>query len=85
MVIHVKLYASLRRHRPGLALGQSFACTAPDSATVEHLFTEVLGLPPEEVAIALVNGIHSEHDRLLCDGDTIALWPPVAGGASVLI
>ena len=80
MIIHVKLYASLRRYRPGLALGQSFVCAAPDSATVEWLFSEALGLPPEEVAIALVNGIHSERDRLLCDGDTVALWPPIAGG-----
>jgi molybdopterin converting factor small subunit len=81
MIVHVKLYASLRRYRPGLALGQSLPCTVPDDMTVERLFTEVLGLPPDEVAIALVNGIQSDRDRRLSDGDAVAFWPPIAGGA----
>ncbi len=81
MIVHVKLYASLRRYRPGLALGQPFACTVPDDMTVERLFSEALGLPPAEVAIALVNGVHSDRQRRLSEGDTVSLWPPIAGGA----
>ena len=81
MVVHVKLYASLRRYRPGLALGQSFPCTVPDDTTIGRLFAEVLGLPPAEMAIALVNGRYSDREHPLNDGDTVALWPPIAGGA----
>jgi molybdopterin converting factor small subunit len=82
MIVHVKLYASLRRYRPGLALGESFACSAPDDTTVGRLFSEVLGLPAAEVAIALVNGMRSDWERRLNNGDTVALWPPIAGGVA---
>ena len=63
------------------ALGQPFSFTVPDDMTVERLFSEALGLPPAEVAIALVNGVHSDRQRRLSEGDTVSLWPPIAGGA----
>jgi len=83
MQVHVKLYASLRRYRPELAIGQAFECAVPDDITVGHLVDRVLRLPNAEVAIVLVNGVHSERERPLSDGDQIALWPPIAGGAVV--
>ena len=79
--VHVKLYASLRRYRPGLAIGRAFECAVPDDTTVGHLVDGVLRLPAAEVAIVLVNGVHSDRERLLSDGDQVALWPPIAGGA----
>ncbi len=78
--VHVKLYASLRRYRPGLAIGQSFTCLVLGGTTVGGLSGEVLRLPPEEVAIALVNGTHCPRECQLNDGDHVALWPPIAGG-----
>ena len=81
MQVHVKLYASLRRYRPELAIGQAFECAVPDAITVGHLVDGVLRLPVAEVAIVLVNGVHSDRERPLSDGDQIALWPPIAGGA----
>lgn len=39
-----------------------------------------LNIKPEEVAICLVNGRHTDEKHLLDDGDTIALFPPVGGG-----
>ncbi len=81
MLVHVKLYASLRRYRPEIALGQSFQCALPDEATVGHLIVEALGLPSQEVAIILVNGVYSNREQPLKDGDQVALWPPIAGGA----
>jgi molybdopterin converting factor small subunit len=80
MLIRVKLYASLRRYRPEIALGQSFPCALPDKATVENLIADALGLPSQEVAIMLVNGVYSDRERPLKDGDQVALWPPIAGG-----
>ena len=82
MLVHVKLYASLRRYRPEIALGHSFPCALADEATtVGHLIVDTLGLPSQEVAIALVNGMYSDRGRPLKDGDQVALWPPIAGGA----
>jgi molybdopterin converting factor small subunit len=81
MIVHVKLFASLRRYRPGPALGQAFACNVPDDATVEQLVGEVLHLPAGEVAISLVNGVYQKRGYRLTDGDHVALWPPIAGGA----
>lgn len=80
MIVHVKLYASLRRYRPGLALGQSFACTVVEGITVGRLISDVLQLPADEVAISLVNGVYQNREHPLSGGDHIALWPPVAGG-----
>lgn len=79
MTIHVKLYAGLRRYKPEVPLGASFACTLPNELTVARLFDE-LGLPPQIVAIALVNGIARDREHVLCEGDKVALWPPIAGG-----
>lgn len=80
MIVRVKLFASLRRYRPELTLGQTFACTAPDNSTVEKLIVEVLRLPLDEVAISLVNGVYRDRAFLLSDGDMVSLWPPIAGG-----
>ncbi len=80
MEVSVKLFASLRRYRPGAAIGQAFTCDLPDAATVEVLVADVLGLPPEEVAIVLVNGRQCGREHPLARGDSVALWPPIAGG-----
>lgn len=80
--VHVKLYASLRRYRPGLAIGQPFACRIPESTTVGALYGEVLRLPATEVAIVLVNGVSRPREYPLSQGDSVSLWPPIAGGAA---
>lgn len=80
MQVVVKLYASLRRYKPEIALGQAFHCTVPDRATVGQLALDTLHLPSEEVAITLVNGVYRTRDYPLSDGDRVALWPPIAGG-----
>lgn len=80
IVVSVKLYASLRRYRPEVAQGRAFACDLPGGATIGHLILEALRLPSEEVAIILVNGIQRNREWAPVDGDTVALWPPIAGG-----
>lgn len=78
--VHVKLYADLRRYRPELAIGETFACDVPNDITTGRLVGEVLGLPSEQVAIILVNGVQRDDGQRLCDGDSVALWPPIGGG-----
>lgn len=80
MIVHVKLYASLRRYRPQVGLGQTFPCSVPDDTTLRRLIFDVLSLPAPEVKIMLVNGVQSDLEAQLREGDSVALWPPIAGG-----
>ena len=45
---------------------------------------EPFGLPPKLVHLVLVNGTYVEPaerlTRTLNEGDTLAIWPPIAGG-----
>lgn len=79
MIVHVKLYAGLRRFKPDVPLGASFACALPKDLTLARLFEE-LKLPAGIVAIALVNGIARDSEYILREDDQVALWPPIAGG-----
>ena len=45
-----------------------------------YTLLESLKIPPEDVAIFLINGVHSKPDAKLSANDTIALFPPVGGG-----
>jgi molybdopterin synthase sulfur carrier subunit len=76
---HVKLFATLRRVRPDLSLGQSFPVALPEGATIADLVSE-LGLPEEEVKLIFVNAHHRELDHVLADGDEVGIFPPVGGG-----
>ena len=40
----------------------------------------ILKIDEEEVAIMLLNGRDGSSDRVLKDGDILALFPPVGGG-----
>jgi molybdopterin converting factor small subunit len=77
--VHVKLFASLRYHRPGLGIGESFPVELPTGSTVEHLVRH-LGLPQKEVKLVYVNGRAQENERVLADGDQVGVFPPVGGG-----
>jgi molybdopterin synthase sulfur carrier subunit len=79
MKVSVRLYATLRRHRPGLGLGEAFAVELPEGTTVGQLVAS-LGLPKEEVKVTFVNGLAQQADHPLVDGDQVGIFPPVGGG-----
>ncbi len=79
IIVHVKLFATLRRYRPDLGLGEALPVELPDGATVGDLVRE-LGLPEEEVRIVFVNGLFRDLDHVLADGDEVGIFPPVGGG-----
>lgn len=79
ITVHVKLFATLRRYRPGLGLGEAFPGELPEGATVGDLVQQ-LGLPAEEVKIVFVNGLFRNLDHVLADGDELGIFPPVGGG-----
>ncbi|MBI4492915.1 MAG: pseudouridine-5'-phosphate glycosidase [Chloroflexi bacterium] len=82
MVVVVKLHAGLRRLAPQPLERGEVQLDLPDSATLQQLL-QALGLPEEQVLVALVNG-RAERDLAmpLHPGDRVALIPPVAGGSA---
>ena len=79
ITVKVRLFATLRRYRPGLGLGESLTVKLPAGATVADLIAH-LGLPPQEVKFAYVNHIVRRPEHPLADGDDVGLFPPVGGG-----
>jgi sulfur carrier protein len=74
MQVNVKLFASLRDGR--------FKTDRAELKDNSHVYDviEKYNLPYEEVAICYVNGRDADNDRVLKDGDTVSLFPPVGGG-----
>jgi molybdopterin converting factor small subunit len=83
MKIEIKLFATLRKHLPPNADGSSATIEVADGLTVGGLI-EHLKIPKELAQLVLVNGVNIEGDyaRTLEEGDTVSIFPPVAGGSS---
>jgi len=79
ITVQTKLFATLRRQYPDLAIGETMSVELPDEATVRQLLEE-LDLPEERVKVVFVNGIVQKEGHQLSDGDEIGLFPPVGGG-----
>jgi molybdopterin converting factor small subunit len=77
MIVNVKLFAGLRsyaRTDDGIC-----ALELPNASTVGDVIA-TLNIPPDKPSILLLNGRHAQRDKTLSDGDTLSLFPPVAGG-----
>ena len=79
ITIHVKLFATLRRHYPHLGVGEAMAVELPEGTTVENMI-ERLRLPSGEVKLVFVNNLIREEKHRLADGDQVGVFPPVGGG-----
>ncbi|MBL8386463.1 MAG: MoaD/ThiS family protein [Burkholderiales bacterium] len=84
MRITFKLYATLADHLPAEARrSNQVELEAPDGATIAAVIAPY-NLPPKLVHLVLVNGVYiapaARATHALADGDTLAIWPPVAGG-----
>jgi len=74
MKLEIKLFASLQKFMPNVERVE-----LNDNCTVLELL-EKIGINSSEVAITLVNGQHVQLDQTLHDGETVAIFPPIAGG-----
>lgn len=79
MKIKVRLFASFKKHLPGLALGESAEIHLEPGTSIKTLW-EYLGLPDDEVKINFVNGISREGDFILSENDDIGIFPLIGGG-----
>lgn len=73
-MIEVRLFATLREGREKIQL-----LPAQDYPTGESILS-LLNIPAGDVAIFLINGIHSKPYQSVKDGDVVAIFPPVGGG-----
>lgn len=83
MNITLKLYASLGAFLPPGAVRNAIDLDVADGATIGDVLARQ-HVPRETCHLMLVNGIFSPpasaDGKKLVDGDTLAVWPPVAGG-----
>lgn len=82
MKIEIKLFATLKKLLPPHADGRTATLEIEDGLTVAGLL-EQLQVPKELAQLVLVNGVSIEgkYSRTLQEGDTVSVFPPVAGGA----
>ena len=79
MGITVKLLATVRRYQPQLAFGESLTLPISAGTTVSQVLRR-LGIPTGAAVFAMVNGTVRKPDYVLSEGDTLLVFPPVAGG-----
>lgn len=77
--IEVRLYATLRKYSPKKDIGEQVMLQVPEGTRMAGLLAR-LGVPKSEVKTAFVNNRQEDEDYVLCDGDKVALFSPVAGG-----
>lgn len=83
MKVELKLYATLSRYLPAEAVNHAVKLEVPEGTTPDQVM-ERQALPKESCFLVVVNGLfvppEERTTRQLKDGDTMAIWPPVAGG-----
>ncbi len=84
MKILLKLFASLTDHLPPEAKYTNVVeLDVSEAATVGQVI-EQQRLPEKWVHLVLVNGHYvapaDRAGKVLAEGDTLAIWPPIAGG-----
>lgn len=84
MKVTFKLFASLQDYLPVEAkVRNALQLDLPDGSTVQQVI-ERFGLPQKSCHLVLIDGNFvppvERATRLLKDGETLAIWPPIAGG-----
>jgi molybdopterin converting factor small subunit len=79
MKITVKLYAMLTRYRPETPAGTPFIVDIAENSTIQDLL-KTLQIPLDETKITFVNNQIQPIDYVLQEGDSVGIFPPVAGG-----
>ena len=70
----IELFANLEKDNPPLD-----KIELDDGTTVVE-FLESAGISPPKVAIVLLDGRPAESGQRFHDGETVAVFPPIAGG-----
>jgi molybdopterin converting factor small subunit len=79
MKIEVALYATLSKYLPPGAQNRKAVIDVRDGATIRDVLSH-LGIPQDLPNILLANGRQALEESVLRDGDTLSVFPPLAGG-----
>ena len=83
MTVTFKLYASLGDYLPAEAANNQLRLDLPAATTILDLLDQYK-VPREMAHLVMLNGVfikpEQRHSQTFADGDTLAVWPPVAGG-----
>ena len=82
MRVEVRLFAHLAKYLPPDADGDGAILDVPAGTTVGDVAAR-LGIPDDLSALAVINGLDAEPERVLADGDVLTMFPPLAGGRSI--
>ena len=74
-VIHLKLFATLRRFQPASEGGYPIT----PGVSVRDLIRE-LGIPEREAKLVFINSVRCDLDSRLKGGERVGIFPPVGGG-----
>lgn len=78
MDITLKLYASLR-DLTGADTNGTCRVNLPHHAAVQDVLSQ-FRIPDDTPKIILINGVQKGASDRLRDGDTLSIFPPIAGG-----
>jgi sulfur-carrier protein len=79
MKVKVQLYAILAKYLPTNAHNKTTVLEVAEGISVQEVLNELM-IPENMPKILLVNGRNAELDRVLAEGDTVSIFPPIAGG-----
>ena len=83
MKLTFKLYASLTQYLPDNAENHAATIEIDENDAVPEIINRY-NVPEEEVHLVLLNGVYLQPEERVSvrfsEGDTLAIWPPVAGG-----
>jgi sulfur carrier protein ThiS len=79
MNVRLKLFATLCQYLPPGTRGSACDVEVPADTQVGNLLAQ-FGVPEKESMVILVNGRDSVPDRILQDGDVVAVFSAIAGG-----
>jgi sulfur-carrier protein len=79
MPLQVFLNASLRLYAAGYDPYHGVSLEVAPGTPVSRVIAE-LGLPPEEVTLIMVDGVHRQPDFPLEGQERLGLFPPIGGG-----
>ena len=82
--IVLRSYSPIPDPPAAFKLGRPFPFTVEDGTTIGQLVSEVLSIPPGEVALAAVNGERASKDYVLRSEDQLDLFPPIGGGCATI-
>ncbi len=79
MPLQIFLNATLRQYVPGYDPYQGMSLEVPPGTAVAQVI-KLLGLPPQEVTLIMVDGRRQEDDFPLQGDERLGLFPPIGGG-----